>query len=85
MTRLLLALVTLSALLVPGGAEACAVCGPGTEESRIAFIVTTGLMTAMPLLIFAGVAWWLRRRFVEMQHEAERHQSEAAARHSQTS
>jgi hypothetical protein len=84
MTRLTVLLVALTALLLPGGAEACAVCGPGTEESRIAFIVTTGLLTAAPLLLVGGAFWWLRRRLVEMQREAERHQAEAAARSAST-
>ena len=59
-----------AALLFPGAAEACAVCGPGTEESRVAFILTTAFMTALPLALIGGVVSWLRRRLAEMERRA---------------
>lgn len=59
------------AVLLPGAAQACAVCGPGTEETRVAFIVTTGLMTAVPLLAIGGVLWWLRDRFAQMEQRTK--------------
>jgi hypothetical protein len=64
-------LLAAAALLLPGAAEACAVCGPGTEESRVAFIVTTGILTALPLLIVGGALWWLRGRFAEMEKRSK--------------
>jgi hypothetical protein len=61
------AILAAAALLLPGAAEACAVCGPGTEESRVAFIITTAFMTALPLALVGGVVYWLRRRLAEME------------------
>ena len=64
------AILAAAALLCPGAAEACAVCGPGTEESRVAFILTTAFMTALPLALIGGVVYWLRRRLAEMERRA---------------
>ena len=73
------AILAAAALLLPGAAEACAVCGPGTEESRVAFILTTAFMTALPLALIGGIVYGLRRRLAEMERRthAER---EAALR-----
>jgi hypothetical protein len=57
--------------LLPGTAEACAVCGPGTEESRVAFIITTAFMTALPLALIGGVVYWLRGRLAEMERRIQ--------------
>jgi hypothetical protein len=70
-------LTALAVLLLPGSAEACAVCGPGTEETRVAFIVTTGILTALPLLSIGGVLWWLRGRFSEMEQRSREARAEA--------
>ncbi len=43
-------------------AIACAVCGVGLEESRLAFILTTAFLTFLPLMMIGGTIWWLRRR-----------------------
>ena len=54
-----------AALLVgwPGVAGACAVCFTGrTDETRIAFGISTAFMTALPLIVIGCFAWWLRRR-----------------------
>lgn len=54
-----------AALIVawPGVAAACAVCFSGrTDETRIAFGVSTAFMTALPLLVIGSFAWWLHRR-----------------------
>src|SRR5690606_13732278 len=43
-------------------AYACAVCGTGKEGSRIAFLLTTALLTLVPLaLIGGGVAFLVKR------------------------
>ena len=50
--------------LAPRAAQACAVCSTGREdETRVAFIVTTAFMTALPLLVLGGGFWLLRRHF----------------------
>jgi hypothetical protein len=49
--------------LAPGAALACSVCMAGrTEEQRNAFLATTGVLSALPLLMVGGLMWWLRRR-----------------------
>ena len=55
----------IAALVVawPGIASACAVCFSGrTDETRIAFGISTAFMTALPLIVIGCFAWWLRRR-----------------------
>jgi hypothetical protein len=62
---LLLALA-LCAALVPDAASACSVCYAGAEESRKAFLLTTVLLSMLPLAMFGSLFWWLRRRFREL-------------------
>jgi len=51
-------------LLAPELARACAVCGAGAGEdgSRIAYLVTTIVMSALPLLLIGGFLLWVRAR-----------------------
>jgi hypothetical protein len=42
---------------------ACAVCGVGKEESRWAFIATTGLLTIVPLIMLIGGAYYIYGRY----------------------
>jgi hypothetical protein len=42
---------------------ACAVCGLiGTEESGLAYLTMTLIMSALPLVMIGGVSWWVYRR-----------------------
>ena len=50
-------------LLAPNVAWACPLCIAAREESRIAFIVTTGILTFLPLMMIGGVIWWIRKRY----------------------
>ena len=53
-----LALATLSAQ----PAFACAVCFSGRDESRVAYLITTIAMTALPILaLAAGIVWVVRK------------------------
>ena len=61
---------------VPGVADACSVCFSAREENRLAFIATTGFMTAMPFALVGSVVWWLRARALEL----EQSESESGAR-----
>ena len=57
-------------VLVPSFAEACAVCGAGRDEaSRLAFIVTTAFMSALPLVLIGSLVFWLRSRFRTLAEE----------------
>ncbi len=51
----------------PEMSDACAVCFSGRDESRQAFTITTGLLTALPLLMIGSVVYWLRLRVREME------------------
>ncbi len=68
----LAAMISTSVLLVPRLAAACAVCFTGrTDETRTAFLVTTGLLTALPILLIGSLIWWLRRRAHQIRDEHE--------------
>jgi hypothetical protein len=62
----------------PRVGAACAVCGAGQEdETRLAFILTTALMTALPLAMLGGLFLWLRKRARALD-EAARDEPEPA-------
>jgi hypothetical protein len=43
-------------------ALACAVCFSGRDESRVAYLLTTLFMTALPILaLAAGIVWVVRK------------------------
>jgi hypothetical protein len=48
----------LAALLLPAQALACAVCGAANER-RVAFLVTTILLSLLPLALIAAGLWWI--------------------------
>ncbi|HXV36771.1 MAG TPA: hypothetical protein VEC18_06470 [Myxococcota bacterium] len=65
------AAASLAALLVPSLAAACAVCFTGrTDETRVAFLATTVLLTALPLAMIGSLVWWLRRRAQQLEQRA---------------
>ena len=41
---------------------ACTVCGVGKEESRMAFIITTGILTFVPLIVIGFVIYYIHRQ-----------------------
>jgi ABC-type spermidine/putrescine transport system permease subunit II len=66
----LVAAISTAVLLVPQLAAACAVCFTGrADETRIAFLVTTGLLSALPILLIGSLVWWLRRRARQIRDE----------------
>jgi hypothetical protein len=65
-------LVSTAVLLAPQLAAACAVCFTGrADETRVAFIVTTGFLTALPILLVGTLVWWLCRRARQIREENE--------------
>ena len=72
--RFALALFVAAAVLfAPQLATACSVCFTGrADETRVAFLVTTGFLTVLPILLVGGLVWWLSRRArqVREQHES---------------
>jgi hypothetical protein len=61
-------LLTLAAALLlalaPEVAQACAVCGSVVDEDRgrIAYLVTAGVLSLLPLAVFGAFLLWLRAR-----------------------
>jgi len=56
-------LIATALVLAPRLASACAVCFTGrSDETRVAFLATTVLLTALPLLMIGSLIWWLIRR-----------------------
>jgi high-affinity Fe2+/Pb2+ permease len=66
--------VALAIVVAPGLAVACAVCMGGQEEaSRKAFVLTTALMTFLPLAVLGIAAWWfIRAARVREEDDARR-------------
>jgi len=68
-------LVPVSCALVlwaPGVSRACAVCTSGTDDAnRMAFIVTTVLLSVLPFVIVGIFIWWFRRRSRELADASE--------------
>ena len=69
---LLLALLWLGIFLIPDSAAACSVCYGGAEESRKAFLLTTVLLSLLPVSMFAALGWWVwrstRRSEADVEH-----------------
>ena len=61
--------IGLALLFHPQTARACAVCGSGTEENRMAFIGTTVFLTLLPLSIIGGTIWYLHKRAAKVSAE----------------
>lgn len=55
------ALLGLVALLAPAVALACPVCSGTADRNAGAFAGTTALLSLLPLSMFAGGIWWLRK------------------------
>lgn len=66
--RILLLAVFLLPVL-PGAASACAVCFDTTAENRMAFMVTTVILSLLPLGMVGGAGVWLRRRSRELDQQ----------------
>jgi hypothetical protein len=65
MSRCLPVLVLLALVALPEWAAACAVCGAGLDDDqgRVAYLVTSGLLSVLPLALFGGILLWLRRQY----------------------
>jgi hypothetical protein len=65
----------------PRAAEACAVCMSGRDdETRNAFLLTTLLLTVLPLAMLGGGLFWIVRRLraLEAERAEEAREPEAA-------
>ena len=64
MSRWLAILLVLALGALPEWAAACAVCGAGVEDdqSRVAYLLTSAVLSVLPLALFGGFLLWLRQR-----------------------
>jgi hypothetical protein len=53
--------------LLPSEALACPVCFDANDESRIAFLQTAIVLTALPLGIVGATGLWFRRRIRKLR------------------
>jgi hypothetical protein len=61
-----------SAIVIsPRLAQACSVCADPEAANRTAFIITTVLLSVLPLLLVGGMVAWLWRRAAQLEAEAE--------------
>lgn len=67
--RRLLALGLLLALALPSDALACSVCYNPNEEARTAYLLTTGLLSLVPLGFIGGLILWIRARLLAREAE----------------
>lgn len=58
-------------LAMPAWAAACAVCAPGDEESRSAFIWTTVFLSVLPPGMVGGLVWWLWRQHRQREQSGD--------------
>ena len=65
MNRWLPVLISVALVAVPELAAACAVCGAavGDDQSRIAYLFTSAVLSVLPLALFGGFLLWLRRQY----------------------
>lgn len=57
-------------LLAPRIAEACSQCLSGrSEETKLAYILTTVFLSVLPLVAIGGLVWWLVRRVRALERE----------------
>jgi hypothetical protein len=67
------AIIAALILLAPDTSLACSVCFGGEDQSRSAFIVTTVLLSALPLAFIASVALWVRSRAKALEARRRAH------------
>ena len=62
--------LSLASLALPAQrALACAVCFSGRDESRVAYLLTTLFMTAIPLLALGAGIYWVVKKASAAEHD----------------
>jgi hypothetical protein len=65
-----LRVLALLILVSPSVAQACAVCFSGrSDEQREAFLITTGFLTFLPLILLGFAVWAFIRRVQRVEAE----------------
>jgi hypothetical protein len=55
-------LVLMLLVVLPDVAHACPVCFDQNEKNRLAFFTTTIFLSALPLMMIAGMVWFVRKK-----------------------
>ena len=63
-------LLALTVVLTPTIGWACPVCFQASEANRFAFIATTAFMSFLPLCLIGAMIYYVRKRYLEMEAEA---------------
>lgn len=61
MRRSLSVVVASGLAVLPNAAFACSVCFDARDEVRVGYLMTTGVLSLLPLALIAGTAYWLWR------------------------
>ena len=69
-------LIVLTLMMAPE-ALGCPVCFDSKEKNRAAFVLTTWVLTFVPLSMIGGIIWWLHKKVRDAERVAEQ-QSHAA-------
>ncbi|MCB0366659.1 MAG: hypothetical protein H6624_00025 [Bdellovibrionaceae bacterium] len=69
MPRTLLPTLAAALMFAPSKAQACTVCGFGQDGSQMAFLLTTILMTTMPLAFIVAAVFYIRKMVKARSHE----------------
>ena len=64
-------LITLLCVHIPAVATACTVCFDPNDEARIAFIITTGILTFAPLTVMWLLFRWFKKRAEAYDQETQ--------------
>jgi len=64
-------LVLVLSTLIPGLAQACPVCGFGQDGSQTAFLLTTGILTFLPLILVIAAIFYIRQRVKEHRYDEQ--------------
>ena len=71
MVTRLQAIMVMGLVAVANTALACPVCfSAKNKENQIAYLVTTGFLTFLPLMFAGGVIFWVRRRAQQASEDA---------------
>ena len=67
-------LLALVLVLAPELARACAVCGAavGDDQSRIAYLITSAVLSVLPVALVGGFLLWLRSKSRRQRRDAMR-------------
>ena len=49
-------------MMIPQSVFACAACSFADDGTQGAYLFTAGVLTLAPLMMFAGVVWWIRKK-----------------------